>query len=130
VGFINAVQGNYETVRRAYTTALPLYEKAGDTPLQAKILDNLARIELAEGNTEAARSDETRAADLAAKSEDTRRLVFVQEELGAIYATLGDFESSYRAYGQALAQVKLLPSEPRMEAAIWVDLSRHVRYSG
>ena len=123
VGFINAVQGNYETVRRAYTTALPLYEKAGDMPLQAKILDNLARIELAEGNTEAARSDETRAADLATKGEDTRRLVFVQEELGAIYATLGDFESSYRAYGQALAQVKLLPSEPRMEAAIWVDLS-------
>jgi tetratricopeptide (TPR) repeat protein len=123
VGFINAVEGNYETVRTAYNAALSLYEKAGDMSLQAKILDNLSRIELAEGDTEAARSDETRASELATKSGDTRRLVFVQEQLGAIYSTLGDFESSYRAYGQALAQVKLLPSEPRMEAAIWVDLS-------
>jgi len=123
VAFVNVVQGNYKTVQDAYSASLPLYEKAGDTSHQAKVLDNVARVELMEGHADKALSEEKRAAELAATAGDTRRQAFVQEELGAIYSTVGDSQSAYRAYGQALTQLKLLPPEPRMQAAIWVDLS-------
>src|SRR6202012_2047507 len=101
-GFIHTVQGNYEAVRSEYAKALALYEQAGDEVLQAKILDNRARLEFMEGHAETAIADESRAADLAAKNREVRRQAFVEEELGVIYSTLGDFEASYQAYGQAL----------------------------
>jgi CHAT domain-containing protein/tetratricopeptide (TPR) repeat protein len=123
VAFVNVVQGNYTAVQDAYGAALALYEKAGDASHQAKVLDNAARVELMEGHADKARHEEQNAAELAGKAGDVRRQAFVQEELGAIYSTVGDSESAYRAYGQALAQMKLLPPEPRMQAALWVDFS-------
>jgi CHAT domain-containing protein len=119
----NAVQGKYDLSKQAYSTSLQLYEACGDLANQAKILDNLARTEFMEGSSETALIHEKRAAALAGTAGDVRRQAFVQEELGGIYSTLGDFESSYRAYGQALAQLKLLPPNPRMEGATWTDLS-------
>jgi CHAT domain-containing protein len=119
----NVVQGKYDLSKKTYSTSLRLYETCGDLVAQAKLIDNLARVEFMEGDSETAMNHERRAAALAGKAGDMRRLAFVQEELGVIYSTLGDFESSYRAYGEALAQLKLLPPNPRMEAAIWTDLS-------
>jgi CHAT domain-containing protein len=123
VAFVNVVQGNYKAVQDAYDAALALYEKAGDASHQAKVLDNAARVELMEGHAGKALHEEQIAAELARKAGDLRRQAFVQEELGAIYSTIGDSESAYRAYGQALTQMKLLPPEPRMQAALWVDFS-------
>jgi CHAT domain-containing protein len=123
MGFVSAVQGNYEAVRSSYGKALPLYTAMDDQALQAKILDNLARVEFMEGHADKAISDETQAANLASLAGDARRQAFVEEELGAIDSTLGDFEGSYQAYGDALAQLKRLPAEERMAGSIWVDLS-------
>jgi CHAT domain-containing protein len=123
IAFIHVVHGDYDVVQDAYRRSLALYETAGDTGHQAKILDNSARVELMQGHSDVALSDERRAAELAAAAGDSRRQAFVQEELGAIYSTVGDSESAYRAYGEALQALKRLPPEPRMEAAIWVDLS-------
>ncbi len=123
VAFVDVVQGKYDAALEAYNSSLALYEKAGDAGHQAKVLDNAARVELMEGHADKALHDEQSAAELARKAGDVRRQAFVQEELGAIYSTVGDSESAYRAYGQALAQLKLLPPEPRMQAALWVDFS-------
>jgi CHAT domain-containing protein/Tfp pilus assembly protein PilF len=123
IAFIHVVQGDYDVVQDAYRRALALYQAAGDNGRQAKVLDNSARVELMEGHSDIALKDEKRAAELAALAGDARRQAFVQEELGAIYSTAGDSESAYRAYSDALLALKRLPPEPRMAAAIWVDLS-------
>ena len=43
--------------------------------------------------------------------------------LGSIQSTLGDFEASYQAYGRALVLLKQIPPYPRIQAAVWTDLS-------
>jgi CHAT domain-containing protein/tetratricopeptide (TPR) repeat protein len=96
---------------------------SGDFAAQAKVLDNLARIEFMGGDTGTAVGHEKRAAALAEQVGDARRVAFTQEEAGAIYSTLGDFEASYRAYGSALEALKHLPPNPRMEGPFWTDLS-------
>jgi len=123
IAFIHVVRGDYDVTQNAYRRSLALYEAAGDSSHQAKVLDNSARVELMEGHSDVALTDERRAAELAATAGDARRQAFVQDELGAIYSTAGDSESAYRAYGEALQALKHLPPEPRMEGAIWVDFS-------
>jgi CHAT domain-containing protein/tetratricopeptide (TPR) repeat protein len=123
IAFIHTVHGDYDVVKDAYRRSLALYEAAGDNAHQAKILDNIARVDVMEGHSDRALAEENRAAELAEAAGDHRRQVFVLEELGVIYSTEGDSEAAYRAYGEALQAVKRLPAEPRLEAAIWVDLS-------
>ena len=123
IAFIHVVRGDYDVTQDAYRRSLALYEAVGDSAHQAKILDNSARVELMEGHSGVALTDERRAVELAAAAGDARRQAFVQEELAAIYSTAGDSESAYRAYGEALQALKRLPPEPRMQAEIWVGLS-------
>jgi CHAT domain-containing protein len=121
--FINAQSGKYEAALASYTSALRFCDQAGDRAVEAKLLDNRARIEFMLGKSETAMATETQAAELARQAGDKRREAFVDEELGSIQSTLGDFEASYQAYGHALELLKQLPPNPRILAAVWTDLS-------
>jgi len=121
--FTHVLKGDYDAALSDYGISLGFCEKAGDLAYEAKLLDNRARIELVQGKTQAAMESETSAADLAKRAGDLRREAYVEEDLGSIESTLGDFEASYRAYGQALQLLKQLPPNPRIEAAVWTDLS-------
>jgi CHAT domain-containing protein len=123
LAFTHAEKAEYDAALSSYTTSLEFCEKVGDASYEAKLLDNIARIQFMQGKAETATATEFRAADFARRAGDTRREAYVEEMLGAVESSLGDFEAAYQAYGRALLLLKQLPPNPRIQAAVWTDLS-------
>ena len=120
-GFVNAQLAHYDVGANAYQKALALFTETGDQFNQEVVLDNLAKVERLEGQSESALRHATRAAELAAQLGDARRQLGIEEEIGAIDLSEGDLESANSAYESALLLLKTAP-DPRLEGYIWSDM--------
>jgi tetratricopeptide (TPR) repeat protein len=120
-GFVNTQLAHYDAGANAYQQALALFTEAGDLFNEEVVLDNLAKVERLEGQSESALRHATRAAELAAQLGDAHRQLGIEEEIGAIDLSEGDLESAYSAYESALLLLKTAP-DPRLEGYIWSDM--------
>jgi len=120
-GFVNTQLAHYDAGENAYQQALALFKETGDLFNQEVVLDNLAKVERLEGQSESALQHATRAAELAAQLGDAHRQLGIDEEIGAIDLSEGDLESGYSAYASALLLLKTAP-DPRLEGYIWSDM--------
>jgi tetratricopeptide (TPR) repeat protein len=120
-GYINAQLSHYDDARSAYSFALAGYAKSEDLFNQELLLENLSRLERLEGKTAAALSDATQAGSIAEKIGDQRGQLAIEEQIGSIYTTSGNFEPAYDAYERALALLKVT-SDAHMEGYVWSDL--------
>jgi tetratricopeptide (TPR) repeat protein len=120
-GFVNTQLAHYDTGAKAYQQALTLFTETGDLFDKEVVLDNLAKVERLEGQSEAALRHATSAAELAAQLGDAHRQLGIEEEIGAIDLSEGDLESANSAYESALLLLKIAP-DPRLEGYIWSDM--------
>jgi tetratricopeptide (TPR) repeat protein len=120
-GFVNAQLAHYDAAANAYQQALALFTDTGDLFNQEVVLDNLAKVERLEGQSESALRHATRAAELAAQLGDAHRQLGIEEEIGAIDLSEGDLESANSAYESALLLLKSAP-DPRLEGYIWSEM--------
>ena len=120
-GFVNTQLAHYDAGEKAYQQALALFTETGDLFNQEVVLDNLAKVERLEGQSESALRHATKAVELAAQLGDAHRQLGIEEEIGAIDLSEGDLESANSTYESALLLLKTAP-DPRLEGYIWSDM--------
>jgi tetratricopeptide (TPR) repeat protein len=120
-GFVNTQLAHYDVGANAYQQALTLFTETGDLFNQEVVLDNLAKAERLEGQSESALQHATKAAELAAQLGDPHRQLGIEEEIGAIDLSEGDLEAAYSTYESALLLLKAAP-DTRLGGYIWSDM--------
>ncbi len=127
LGMALRLQGRLVEARAHLDRALEI----GNVPAgDAEALENLAAVELAEGNSEAALSFATRALSLVADGGDPQVATSVRITLGEVHRAMSGHEAAAALFEQALATARRIgyaSGEVRALislAAVWRDLSR------
>jgi len=128
LGLALRLQGRFAEARGHLERAVEI----GNVPAgEAEALENLAALELAEGNAEAAVSLASRALSLVADGGDQQVAASVRITLGDVRRALADFEVAAELFEQALATARRIgyaSGEVRALiglALVWRDLERH-----
>ncbi|GAA3654530.1 BTAD domain-containing putative transcriptional regulator [Lentzea roselyniae] len=128
LGMALRLQGRFGEARAHLEHALEI----GNVPAgEAEALENLAALELAEGNAEVALSLASRALTLVSDGGDPQVATSVRIMLGEIRRTVSDFDVAAELFEQALATARRIgyaSGEVRALinlAVVWRDLERH-----